>query len=75
MMKTLKIGLIGFVLGAAVAVGTATVGSEETAAIPCCSSCDGTYNSCISNCGSDVTCQTNCETKYDKCSALCSSSC
>ncbi|MFP2912557.1 hypothetical protein ACLESD_47600 [Pyxidicoccus sp. 3LFB2] len=40
MKKTLKMGLIGFVLGAAVAVGAATFGSEETVAAPCCSICD-----------------------------------
>lgn len=39
MKKTLKMGLIGFVLGAAVAVGAATLGSEETSAAPCCSNC------------------------------------
>lgn len=74
-MKTLKIGLIGFVLGAAVAVGTATVGSEETAAAPCCSSCEGGYDSCINGCGGDAACEASCDSQWNRCFSICSFSC
>lgn len=74
-MKTLKIGLIGFVLGAAVAVGTATVGSEETSAIPCCSSCEGGYDGCIAGCGGDAACESSCDSQWSRCFNNCSFSC
>ena len=75
MKKTLKMGLIGFVLGAAVAVGTATVGSEETVAAPCCSSCEGIYDSCAAGCGGDTTCEQNCMKQENNCWRWCSFSC
>lgn len=50
MKKTLKMGLIGFVLGAAVAVGSATFVSEETAAAPCCSICADDDFRCLRIC-------------------------
>ncbi|MBN1207638.1 MAG: hypothetical protein JXB05_22430 [Myxococcaceae bacterium] len=50
MKKLLKIGLIGFALGAAAAMASATLGSEETVARPCCSSCDDLDDRCWAVC-------------------------
>ncbi len=69
-MKALKIGLIGLLLGAAVAVGTATVGSEETAARACCSMCYPVYDECIEAC--DRNGGTDC---HISCSTLCTRTC
>jgi len=74
-MKTLKMGLIGFVLGAVVAVGSATVGSEETVAAPCCSSCEEGEAACIADCGGDATCESGCAATYRRCWSICSFSC
>lgn len=74
-MKALKMGLIGFVLGAVVAVGTATVGSEETVAAPCCSTCEEGELGCLAGCGGDATCEAGCESQYRRCWSICSFSC
>lgn len=74
-MKTLKMGLIGFVLGAVVAVGSATVGSEETVAAPCCSTCEEGEMGCLEGCGGDAACESSCAATYARCYRICSFSC
>lgn len=73
-MKSLKFGLIGLLLGAAVAVGSATVGSEETAARACCSQCYPNYDECMEACTLDTweACDQSCSTL---CSRTCDASC
>ncbi|MFP2906011.1 hypothetical protein ACLESD_13320 [Pyxidicoccus sp. 3LFB2] len=74
-MKTLKSGLIGLVLGVAVAMGTATVGSEEAAAAVCCSYCEVDTERCVAGCGEDVTCEMYCYRANGYCGSICDSSC
>jgi hypothetical protein len=57
MKKTLMMGLLGMLLGVAAAVGSATLGSEETAASPCCEFCGEPD---CSNCAGDPACVTAC---------------
>lgn len=77
MKKTLKMGLIGFVLGAAVAVGSATLGSEETVAAPCCSLCDDWAENCsvYSNCNGNPVCEADCEQDEQLCWERCNPRC
>lgn len=75
MKKTLKMGLIGLVLGAAVAVGSATVGSEETVAAPCCSLCDDWAERCSVPCNGDAACVADCLDDEDLCWERCNYSC
>ncbi len=74
-MKTLKIGLIGLVLGVAVAVGGATVGSEEAAAAACCSSCEPDHQECVDGCGENATCELYCTRALSNCNRTCIGSC
>ncbi|MCP3144111.1 hypothetical protein [Pyxidicoccus xibeiensis] len=73
-MKMLKMGLLGLMLGAGAAFATATVGSEEAVAAPCCSSCDEGYASCVEAC-TDSACVTQCRTDWNWCFRRCSFSC
>ena len=75
MKKTVMMGLVGLVLGIGVAVGTATVGSQEAAAAPCCSSCEGYYDACAPGCNGDAACLTSCQKWEDRCWGICSFSC
>ncbi|QSQ26706.1 hypothetical protein JY651_18010 [Pyxidicoccus parkwayensis] len=74
-MNTLKMGLIGLMIGAAVAVGTATVDSEETVAAVCCSACDTNYDACFDGCGGDSACISSCGTKFVACTRTCNNGC
>ncbi|WNG61117.1 hypothetical protein F0U59_45225 [Archangium gephyra] len=73
-MKALKIALFGFAVAVGGVLG-ATTGVEETAAMPCCSSCMPAYNRCMTGCGSDTLCQTRCEDRLYSCEGYCSESC
>ncbi|MCY1081894.1 hypothetical protein [Archangium lansingense] len=73
-MKGLKIALFGLAVAVGGVLG-ATTGVEETAAAPCCSSCDPAYTRCINGCGGDINCELSCEAKWDRCTGYCSSSC
>ncbi|WP_043321473.1 hypothetical protein [Corallococcus coralloides] len=76
MKKTLKMGLIGFVMGAAVAVGSATLGAEETVAAPCCSLCDDWAERCsFYSCNGDPACEAKCEQDEALCWSRCNYSC
>ncbi|QSQ24454.1 hypothetical protein JY651_05745 [Pyxidicoccus parkwayensis] len=68
MKKTLMMGLLGMLLGVATAVGSATLGSEETAARPCCSGCG--QDDC-SQCAGNPTCESACF----RCWGICDFSC
>jgi hypothetical protein len=74
-MKTLKTGLIGLVLGAGVAFGTAMVGSEEASAAACCSSCEPAYEECVDGCYGDSSCELWCSRAGLSCRRTCDSSC
>jgi hypothetical protein len=74
-MKNLfKVALVGLALGAAAGVASATVGSEDTTARPCCSSCDAGYDACIAGCTDDA-CYNACDTQWTSCFRWCSFSC
>lgn len=74
MKKIWKIGLFAAAMAVGAVLG-ATTGSEETAAMPCCSSCDYAYNRCMTSCGTNTTCQDSCMTKWESCTGYCSESC
>jgi hypothetical protein len=74
MKKIWKIGLFALAVATGAVLG-ATTGSEETSAMPCCSSCDSSYTRCMQGCGSNATCQDNCLYKWESCSGYCSFSC
>ena len=74
MKKFFKVALVGLALGAAAGVASATVGSEETTARPCCSSCESGYNSCVSKCTTSD-CLDACDAKWDSCFTTCSLGC
>lgn len=69
MKKTLLMGLMGLLLGAAAAVGSATLGSEETAARPCCTDC-GESPACT-ECGGDPACEAACKSCWGICNFGC----
>jgi hypothetical protein len=75
MKKTVMMGLLGLALGIGVAVGTATVGSEEAVAAPCCSSCEGMYDACAPGCNGDAACELECQRRENRCWSICSFSC
>jgi len=75
MMKALKMGLIGMVLGAAAAVGSSTLGAEEASAPLCCSRCDAQYSTCVAGCGGSTSCQLGCGENYNRCDASCYRGC
>lgn len=74
MKKLFKVALLGLALGATAGVASATVGSEDTTARPCCSTCDAGYEGCIASCTTDD-CYNACDTQYNRCYAICSFSC
>lgn len=74
-MKTLKTGLIGLVIGAAVALGTAMVGSEEASAAACCSSCEPAYEDCMAGCFGESSCELWCGRAGLSCHRTCVSNC
>jgi hypothetical protein len=76
MMKMLKLGFLGLLVGAGLSVATATVGSEDTAAAPCCSSCEDTFESCNLGCApGDTRCTDYCRAQYVGCNRRCVISC
>jgi hypothetical protein len=75
MKKILKAALVGLALGASAGVATATVGSEETTARPCCSTCEEGWNYCVASCGYTDECFRQCDSEYNWCFRWCSFSC
>lgn len=75
MKKILKAALVGLALGASAGVATATIGSEETTARPCCSDCEAGYGYCIEACGYTSECIAACDREYNSCFRWCSFSC
>jgi hypothetical protein len=76
MMKALKMGFLGLVLGAAAAVGASTLGTAEEASAPlCCSKCDAQYSSCVARCGTSTSCQLSCGQTFELCDASCFRGC
>lgn len=74
MKKFLKVALVGVVLGAAAGVASATLGSEDTTARPCCSSCQDGIDGCYAGC-TDQACYDACDKQYSRCFAICSFDC
>ena len=75
--KRIALSVIVFAgLGTLGAVGAATLGSEEAAAVPCCShGCDSGYDRCVNRCGENWDCVDGCWERYDACYANCEISC
>ncbi len=76
-MKTWKMRLMALGMVAAAAVGGMTLGSQEAAAAPCCSSCDANYEACLAGCGGyqNDECETSCSLQTRSCYRWCSYSC
>ncbi|WNG38633.1 hypothetical protein F0U60_37030 [Archangium minus] len=74
MKKALTIALFGMAVAVGGVLG-ATTGAQETTAMPCCSTCEENYMSCLNECGGDATCANACDAPYYKCSRYCSFSC
>jgi hypothetical protein len=63
-------------LGTLGAVGAATLGSEEAAAVPCCNAgCDYGYDRCVNRCGEDWDCVDRCWDRFVPCYSNCELSC
>ncbi|HEX5753234.1 MAG TPA: hypothetical protein VFZ09_43945 [Archangium sp.] len=73
-MKALKIALFGLAVAVGGVLG-ATTGVEETAAIPCCSSCLPTYDRCVTGCAGSASCLATCESRLASCENNCSDGC
>jgi hypothetical protein len=74
MKKLLKVALLGLALGATAGVASATVGSEDTTARPCCSTCEDGINYCYSGCTTQA-CYDACDKQYTWCFSVCSYGC
>jgi hypothetical protein len=75
MKKLLKVALVGMALGAAGGIASATVGSQETTARPCCSDCEAGYDYCVESCGYTSECFASCDAQYNSCFRWCSFDC
>ncbi|MFP2908408.1 hypothetical protein ACLESD_25815 [Pyxidicoccus sp. 3LFB2] len=75
MLKLLRMGLVGLLIGSGAAVATATLGGTEASAPVCCSDCEPLYEQCLGTCGPSHPdwrqCRSECEQQYLWCSNTC----